>query len=274
MPIAVLVFLTFEYMYNFIRRPGRDKIINTNNLLTIGGCLLFFILHVLSLHLINISQVVPFNLLTSANESRPMSHFMMMGLKTSYREYPRPLYGAYSLDDDLLTTSGRADGSSHEIAISEIKKRLTDMGAIGYISFLNNKAVWIMSDGTFYAYGEGLAIGGPVHYVRDDFLHKIAQNLFSIDGRFYPATSNVFHGAWVALLILICLQLPAILRRHKLVRATQLIVIQLSLAGIIAFVLLFEGRSRYLYNFLPLFIIAGLYSLYLLHGSKNYITKK
>ena len=269
MPMAILVFLIFEYSYNFVRKPKRDKIINTNSLLVISGCLFFFILHALSLHLINVSQVISFNLPASSNESRPMSHFMMMGLKTSYRDYPRPLYGAYSLEDDLLTTSGRRDGSSHEIAISEIKKRLADMGALGYISFLNNKAVWIMSDGTFYAYGEGLAMNAQVQYVNKSFQNRVIQHLLGKDGKLYPITSNVIHGVWVALLLLICLQSLAILRSHRPVNYTHLITIQLSLAGIIAFVLLFEGRSRYLYNFLPLFIIAGLYGIYIIQDLKK-----
>ena len=38
-------------------------------------------------------------------------------------------------------------------------------------------------------------------------------------------------------------------------------ILKLSIIGIILFVLLFEGRSRYLINYIPVFIVTGTYGL-------------
>ena len=34
-------------------------------------------------------------------------------------------------------------------------------------------------------------------------------------------------------------------------------ILKLSIIGIILFIVIFEGRSRYLYNYIPIFIILG-----------------
>ena len=38
-------------------------------------------------------------------------------------------------------------------------------------------------------------------------------------------------------------------------------ILKLSIIGIIAFILLFEARSRYLMNYLPIFILLAIYSI-------------
>ena len=85
------------------------------------------------------------------------------------------------------------------------------------------------------------------------------QGFSYVDGKYYnKITVNIMQSYWIIILglILISSMLSLIYGDEK-----KISILKLSIIGIIAFILLFEARSRYLMNYLPVFILLAIYSI-------------
>lgn len=269
LPLAIMIILIAVLLAK--KRSIKDSLVFLAP--TIGASTLTFIaIYTTALFVINASGILPFDLYSSGNMARPMQHWLMIGQQTSYRDYPRPLYGAYTLEDDIRT-AGRTSDEVKKIAYKEISVRLSNMGAIGYAQYINNKIIWHYSDGTFYAYGEGIAYKGKLAYVHNDNYSRMIQSVLDLNGKFYNIATNVIHGIWLTILVLICAGLAYVVRAKSLPLPYYICI--LSIAGLTIFVTLFEGRSRYLYNYVPIFIVLALYTISFLYSRyKRFITLK
>lgn len=187
--------------------------------------------------------------------SFPMTHFMMMGLKPE--GYEGKYYGVYLEDDVNSTKSQIGKSAKKEYNIKQIKIRLKAMGVKGYISYLYDKYTFIISDGSFFYGNEGS------FYQSEPYLNgKLAnfvQDFSYIDRNYYnKITINIMQSYWVIILglILTSSMFSLIYGDEK-----KISILKLSIIGIIAFILLFEARSRYLMNYLPIFILLAIYSI-------------
>lgn len=154
-------------------------------------------------------------------------------------------YGGFSrtLVDAI---DGKTQAQMKAYSSQFISDQWAERGLPGMVTFYANKAVWNWNDGMFWAWGEG----GDVRK------HPYAQNAVSetlmeyngFHGRFYPARASVTEGVWVAVVLLAGLGLlRAPFRR-------DLLMLALSTVGIGAFILVFQGRSRYLLTFVPVVV--------------------
>lgn len=187
--------------------------------------------------------------------SFPMTHFMMMGLKPE--GYDGKYYGVYSEDDVNSTKSQIGKNSKKEYNIKQIKNRLKSMGIKGYISYLYDKYTFIISDGSFFYGNEGSFYqSGPYSNGK---LANFVQDFSYVDRKYYnKVTINIMQSYWIIVLglILISSILSLIYDEDR-----KFSILKLSIIGIIAFILLFEARSRYLMNYLPIFILLAIYSI-------------
>ena len=183
--------------------------------------------------------------------SVPPTHFLMMGL--NQQEQPgkgknTTVYGSYYVPDVFGTLGIKGKENKKHYNLSVVKKRLEDYKVSGYIDFLYKKFTWIISDGTFF-YGQE---GGFYNF---DFINKSrgarkVQKYFDINSNFYQNyEANAFQIIWVVLLVGIVFSLG---KYDK-----NIITMKITILGIIMFILLFEGRSRYLYSYIPFFIMIG-----------------
>lgn len=191
--------------------------------------------------------------------SIPFTHFLMMGMQTRPNDTKEAgknqiLYGAFSGDDVINTTSIDGYKQKQEYNIKIVKERLKEFGAYGYFVFLYNKANWILSDGTFF-YGHWIVND---YYNKTDFARNI-QKFINVENDMYiNITSNVLQIAW----ILITLGLVLSYDKNENDDSNKYVDIgKLAIIGIVLFILLFEGRSRYLINHLPIFIFVGTYGI-------------
>jgi CHASE2 domain-containing sensor protein len=72
------------------------------------------------------------------------------------------------------------------------------------------------------------------------------------EGRLYPLRSDLAQGLWVALLLVT--GLGALRARAP---SRDVLLLGLTVLGITAFTLIFQGRSRYLLTFVPLVVALG-----------------
>lgn len=217
--------------------------------------------------IVAMSGILPKDYVQRSNlAARPVSYFVMTGLNTSYRTYPtppfeatnNPLFGAFSDEDNLADSQYATNTEKDAYAKEVIKQRLGAMGARGYMTFLLNKGAWLFSDGTFYSYGEGQDTGELKFYNHSPIDMSIRKYLY-IKGGGYRITTYVFQILWYAILLLIIVQVFLIRRLgYDPVKLT----IRITITGAVMGLLLIEGRSRYLYMFVPLFILVGLETMH------------
>lgn len=191
--------------------------------------------------------------------SLPMTHYMMLGLKEMPVENTeKSFYGVVNDEDFGFTISFPGKGQKVKQNLRVIGERLGEKGFLGYINFLLHKAEWSLSDGTFFFGFEG-SFRTSLPEERGE-LAKHIQPYYMVDTEQYrTVTANVMQVAW--LVVQVGIIASVFLDQKKEKRNKQADVLKLALVGIICFVLLFEGRSRYLISYIPIFIVVGMQGL-------------
>ncbi len=176
----------------------------------------------------------------------PMTHFFMMGLHDE-----GGLFGAYYGEDADTTRAIAGKREKMGYHLSVIRQRLADYGVFGFLKHLYQKYVWITTDGTFFYGGEG-------HFHRDipkeeTGLRGLLQNFTYCETPFYQQVYGQYlHALWAFLLLGNLWFAVSSFRRRGM---GMEFVMQLSLFGLFLFLMLFEARSRYLFLYLPFFIL-------------------
>jgi hypothetical protein len=130
-----------------------------------------------------------------------------------------------------------------------IAARWAERGVPGMASFYANKAVWNWSDATFSAWSEGYdAQTAPS---ADTAASRWVSQFNDYQGRFYQSRASVTQGIWVALLLVTGVGLLRVPFRR------DVLLLALTTLGIGAFILVFQGRARYLLTFVPVIVALG-----------------
>ncbi|MCF6378549.1 glycosyltransferase family 39 protein [Nocardioides KLBMP 9356] len=181
----------------------------------------------------------------------PVSHFLMMGAAEKPGPY-NPYYGAYR-DEDALATLAVPIGEERERhGFEEYKARVSAMGPVGYARFLNDKATWTMGDGTFFMYGEGSMAAVPTPFAHGSATDRQVQSFLGLHGDRFWMVADTWQAFWLVVLLLMAA--PLVLRDRDL-DSLPAAAMRAGLLGLVLFVLFFEGRSRYLYLYLPFFLL-------------------
>ena len=155
-------------------------------------------------------------------------------------------YGTYRRDM-VEAIRGRTPAEMREYARTFIADRWEERGPIGMLAFYADKAAWNWGDGMFWAWGEG-PDADPGRVVPQGPAAEAVNAVNGLHGRWYPIRSGVAQGLWLAILLVAglgLLHVPA--RRETLLLAVTVL-------GIAAFTLAFQGRSRYLFAFVPVIV--------------------
>lgn len=162
--------------------------------------------------------------------SEPPVHFIAMGLTGS---------GGFN-GQDYIDTHDMSTTKNTEYSKKLIISRLKKMGPLGYIKFLLMKNQNNTSDGTFGWNKEGNFI--------DAKPSTLLQEIF------YPSGRYLGNFYWIAQLFWLFFVLIIFLGYGYSDEFTQ--IFRLAIIGGLMFLLIFEGgRSRYLIQFLPVFIL-------------------
>lgn len=202
--------------------------------------------------------ILPYKYSEAAEYAKPATHFIAMGMRTTIAGNSHN-YGGYNeeLSDTIIGL--QTPEAKLNYSIFTIQKQLQEYGPINYLGFLGNKIRWIMSDATFFAYGEG-DNNSVVFYDNGELSSLIRQFMF-VEGRHFQLFSGFLQVFWVALLLLITMQLYFVLMNRMARHNAYTSILRLMILGILLFLLVFEGRSRYILLYVPIFIILALYTL-------------
>ena len=156
-------------------------------------------------------------------------------------------YGAYSREMvDAVT--GRSQGEMKTYAVDVLADRWAERGLGGTLAFYGSKAAWNWGDGMFWAWGEG-PDSLPGTLAPATGVTGIVHDLNGFHGSGYQLRADVTQAVWLAVLLVAGVGLlRAPYRRETLLVAG-------SVLGIAAFTLVLQGRSRYLFAFVPLVVV-------------------
>lgn len=177
----------------------------------------------------------------------PSTHWIMMGLKGR---------GGYDKKEYKFTNSFKTYDEKKAANIETIKRRISDYGIGGMFNHINEKISYTWNDSKFYTSLQlSTSKKGPFYDV-------------IINGVGFTQYTSVLYIAMLTLMLV------SFIYGQIFSKAKPVMLIQLSVYGLAFFLLLWETRSRYLVNFLPLMYIIAVDGISHLDNFSNFIYKK
>jgi len=172
------------------------------------------------------------------------AHFVMMGLNTEKN-------GAYLESDVNFSQSFATKAERTRGNLEVIGQRLNDMGGPGLGMHCVRKLLTNYGDGTFAWRQEGNFFS-YIYEQKNQFISPALRNIIWGDGAANAVNETLKHGIWLCLL---AASLGALGYRKQANPALCLVL--LAIMGLTLFGLIFEARARYLYIYVPFYIISG-----------------
>lgn len=168
----------------------------------------------------------------------PLEHWLAMGLENN---------GGYSANVYWMTAS--VEGKEEKKAVDKefIREKLEEYGEAGLLQHLKRKAVFTWGDGVYFA---------PEKLKRDPLRESGLHAWFLYDGGKFSKTYR--YCSAFQLLLLFGVLLSAAGNFFRKGERREIHAMQLAVFGIFLFLLIWETRSRYLVNFVPVFVLLGI----------------
>ena len=176
-----------------------------------------------------------------AQQNTPVIHWIMMSIPTGNNPYGNAT-GDYGITWGMMD-----EGASHEEVMNSIYTRMKDrIYTLRYpnrlLTAMLRKNAAAMGDGTF----------GLSEMLDDNPVRENGVSACVLAGRpYYPAYSAVCTGVYLASLALALCGCARDLRR----RDTSAAMLYIAAFGVMLFLLIWEARSRYFFNFVPVFLM-------------------
>ncbi|EKK20424.1 hypothetical protein [Fructilactobacillus florum] len=229
--IIVTIAILIGFFLQFLQIKFTKK-----NVLTYGLSLFIF----LAIFIIGVKSFNTFTyhndfVIIQKDKGQPVNHFISMGITGT---------GGWSAEQGrvtytILKTTRERSSYSNKI----IKKRLKEQGIFGMIQFFIAKNYSNTSDGSF-----GWYRGDGPYTDTSKPTKNLMQNIYYQNGKYYNDYKLIVQVLWILLLSLIILGIGYLSEFSQILRLGAL--------GGLTFLLIFEGgRSRYLIQFLPMFLM-------------------
>jgi len=173
--------------------------------------------------------------------------------------------GGYLSDDAGKSMSFRSTKERKEENIVVIKERLKEYGIVGLLKHQIKKTLVTYNDGTFAWSQEG-SFYWRVNEEKSK-IERFFRNIYYETGSNHSIFKYIVQGAWLTILVM--QSLNTFIKRKDMDNNVR--VILLSLIGLFIFESIFEARARYLYTYVPIFIISGMIGL---NGFMDWMKKR
>ncbi|MCI8375999.1 MAG: hypothetical protein HFI29_11280 [Lachnospiraceae bacterium] len=168
----------------------------------------------------------------------PLEHWIALGIQGS---------GGYNGDIYWMTAS--VEGKAEKAVVDRrfIQEKLEEYGFAGMCSHLKEKVLFTWGDGVYFA---------PEKLYRDPLKESPLHAWVLYYGENYAKTYRYCSAIHLLLLLGILLSVIRNLLDKKSRR--EIVAMQLAVFGLFLFLLIWETRSRYLVNFVPVFVLLGI----------------
>lgn len=222
--IAIVLIAVIVYM---IYKGGIKKLLLGSGMI-IAGFLALTVAFNAFIATFNINDEV-----SKVKDKYPLTHWVMMGLKGN---------GGYNREDSKLTAHAGDYDDKKAANIEVINQRLSDYGFFGLMGHLGEKIEFTWSDGTYFITNY---IYKPLD--KNNFLNGIISDVRNGTG-FY-IFSSAMH---ILILCMVCVSLFFCIKKPPL---NYITLMHILMFGVFIFFLIWETRSRYLFNFTPVYIM-------------------
>lgn len=191
------------------------------------------------------------------NQSFGIQHYFMMGMNPDSM-------GVYSEDDVQFSASFSNIKERNTADMIRAAERIKQMGTFGVLKQCIRKTLTNYYDGTFCWAGEGDFFKNVLEEKKLPGC-KLLRGLYytrnySDVGKYYSVWSNFEQMLWLTIILLNFISAFA-------PKDMSTNVLMLGIIGLTLFELLFEARARYLFTYVPLYVILAIYGI-------NFINKK
>ena len=185
-------------------------------------------------------------------------HFVKMGLNNITD-------GGYLSDDAGKSMSFKSTKERKEENIKVIRERLKEYEIAGLLKHQIKKTLVTYNDGTFAWNQEG-NFYWRVNEEKSR-IERYFRNIYYESGSNHSIFKYIVQGAWLTILAMQSLNI--FIKRKDM--DNNMRVVLLSLIGLCIFESIFEARARYLYTYVPIFIISGMIGL---NGFMDWLKKR
>ncbi|WP_374969940.1 glycosyltransferase family 39 protein [Terrabacter sp. BE26] len=187
---------------------------------------------------------------TTHGVSASVWHYVASGIRVQVGPNHNRIFGGYDRPTNSATF-GKPTPVQDRISKHMISAELKRRGVLGTLAFEVNKLDFNWGDGMLWAYGEGSDLSRrPVHHGQP---FETVQSWNSPSGQLFGPRVALTQALWW-----LVLALAAVGWLRGRVTAESLLLL-VTLVGVAAFTLLFQGRSRYLITYVPLLAVAALW---------------
>lgn len=177
----------------------------------------------------------------------PLQWWLANGLVTVAQGHGHTYYGSYS--GAMVRASRRLRGDElQRWSDRELRRQLERRSAVSLAAFEVDKQVFNWGDGMFFAWGEGSDSGASLLLDRA-VTARWVQDWDHPSGEHYVLRASLTNGLWVFLVLWCGLGLLAAPYRR------ETLLLAVALLAVTAFTLLFQGRSRYLFAYVPVLVV-------------------
>lgn len=168
-----------------------------------------------------------------------LPHYLMVGLNPDS-------YGAYVAEDAEISYGQFTIEDRETKNFEIIKERIDYLNQNGWLPFLMNKAVVNFNDGSF-AWGREGDFYQEI-FEKDNLFANALRSYFYHDG---DSFNNFLLSRQILWMIVLSLMVSSIFNRKR----DEEVFIQIICIGIILFNMIFEARARYLFAYVPYFVL-------------------
>ncbi|MDO4780924.1 MAG: hypothetical protein Q4A34_00820 [Candidatus Saccharibacteria bacterium] len=187
-------------------------------------------------------------------------HYAGMGALRGLEPYPECKIGAYCpayVDYIIGASDLDSVAKKNQYSINIAKNSIMTDFPVGYGSFLLKKVSFVMSDGSFSSWGEGASLNHNIIFKLDGPPFESIRRLVGPMGDLRTAMRLLWQAIWLLILGLIGFSAVKLWKSKK--ASLYLLTLMISIAGLVAYQMIFEGRARYIFLYLPIFILIASY---------------
>jgi len=171
----------------------------------------------------------------------PYTHWLMMGLKTP---------GGYNEEDYLYTKSFVTREEKLVANMEVIEKRISNMEIDDFINHIKHKINFTWYDGTYFS---------SVLLSRKPLTNNFIRDIVSVNGNYYPVFKSICDGIHFSIIIFMVFSgIKGLLIMKRSNQMDFISCVRLSVFGLFIFLLIWETKSKYLVNFLPLIYLVSI----------------
>jgi hypothetical protein len=171
--------------------------------------------------------------------------YVAAGMRTQTWTDGSTAYGAWDRYV-VRQTAERDTATQNEVALRVIRAEWERRGLVGTLGFAVDKTLFNWGDGTFWARDEGRDPSAPP--LRQGDLVNVVTSWNAPYGHLFPLHVLLAQVTWMA--VLLALGIGLLRSRSR----PEVLIMALMVAGISIFVLVFQGRSRYLLPYVPVVV--------------------